>query len=572
MKRFERRAFRENEAFPFLGTGEPGGKASGLASIQETIYRHFRGNPYCDISVDIPRMTVLLTDIFSAFMEAGNLYETACSELADERIAYHFQKAELPATVVGDLLHLISTVHTPLAIRSSSLLEDALYEPLAGVYETKMIPNNQFDAESRYRKLVEAIKFVYASTYFRQAKQYFAAGKKHLEEEMMGVIIQEVVGERYGNRFYPTLSGVARSHNFYPIGNARPQDGVVNLALGLGKTIMDGGRAWSYCPECPAAPPPYSCAGDLLDLSQRDFWAVNMGPAPEYNPIRETEYLAQTSLQEAEEDGTLRYVCSTYDQASDRLQMGLGTAGPRLVDFSPILQGEVVPLNNLVKELLAISKQELGREVEIEFAMSYDPLLKRPPRFGFLQVRPMVVSTESVQVDLETLPAGRIFIQSRSVMGNGRIEGIDRVIYAKPGSFQPGRTRQIAGEMEAMNQELAKQETPYLLIGFGRWGSSDPWLGIPVAWSQISGARVIVEATLPDMHPDFSQGSHFFHNISSLGVPYFSVDGSQRSQIDWSWLEAQPVVRETEFVRQVRCQSPLQVLVNGRDATGVILK
>jgi hypothetical protein len=571
-ERSSRRAGTAADAFTYIGKGEPGGKAAGLASIKASLDRTFPDGRFEDIRVSIPRMTVLLTGVFEDFMELNNLYEVAHSKIEDERIAHTFQKAELPPTVVGDLLSLISSVHEPLAVRSSSLLEDSIYQPFAGVYETKMIPNNQPDPESRFRRLVEAIKVIYASTYFRAARQYFRGIGRDIRGERMAVIIQEVVGYRFAERYYPTISGVARSHNFYPTGSADPRDGVVNLALGLGKTIVDGGRVWSYSPALPRALPPYGSISDLLKATQTRFWSVFMGTPKEYDPTRETEYLYEGSLSEAEEDGTLQYVCSTYDAASDRLRMGSSAQGPRLVDFSPLLQGRITPLNELLKQLLELAEKEVGEEVEIEFALAFDPHRERESRFGFLQLRPMVIASRGAVVDLEDFDERKVLIYSERAMGNGVLETVRDILYVRPEAFRADRTRQIAMEVERINSSLLEAGTPYLLIGFGRWGSADPWLGIPVGWSQISGARVIVETTLAEMNPDLSQGSHFFHNMTSLGVLYLSVPAPHKCPIDWAWLQAQTAVRETEHLRHVRSEHPLSVRVDGRSGKGLILK
>jgi len=570
--RFQRQEISPDETFTYIGKGDQGGKAAGLAYIKNIIASHFQKERFGDILVAIPRMTVLLTGIFEDFLLDNKLEPEALGSMEDEQIARHFQKAELPAYVVGDLFSLVASAREPLAVRSSSLLEDALHQPLAGVYETKMIPNNQPETEVRFRKLVEAIKFVYASTYFRAARDYFRGVGRDIGEERMAVIIQEVVGCRFGQRYYPTVSGVARSYNFYPIGGARPEEGFVSLALGLGKTIVDGGKVWSYSPSRPQAPPPYSSTQEILKNSQTDFWAVSMTAHKEYDPIRETEYLEHADLRQAGSDGTLRYVCSTYDPASDRLIMGESGPGARLLDFSPILKGKTIPLNDLITRLLEISEQSLESSVEMEFALSFDPDRGREPRFGFLQVRPMVISLDGAEVDLAQLVQHRVLVISRRTMGNGVLEGMRHVVYVKPENFDSASTLDIARELERINDNLLQQGTSYILIGFGRWGSSDPWLGIPVTWSQISAARLIVETTLPEMNPDLSQGSHFFHNITNLGILYFSVQESKGDRIDWEWLSRQPVKDESTHVRHVVSETDLKAMADGRQGEGVILR
>jgi hypothetical protein len=576
-RRYERQLNHGGGSFTQMGSGEVGGKAAGLVGIQQALESRFPDGCFpggCSggLRVDIPRMTVLATDLFEQFVESNDLGYLATAQTSDDQIALQFQRGELAPHVVGDLLTLISGVHEPLAIRSSSLLEDAVHAPFAGVYETKMIPNNQPEPESRFRRLVEAIKFVYASTYFRQARDYFRAIGRDIHQERMAVIIQEVVGARFGERFYPTVSGVARSYNFYPTGNAKPREGVVSLALGLGKTIVDGGRAWSYCPAWPQAPPPYSSIEQLLQNTQAKFWAVSMATPREYDPVRETEYLEHLDLEAAELDGTLRHVCSTYDPQSDRLAMGLAGGGPRLVDFSPILKGRQAPLNELVRLVLQTAEESAGTEVEIEFALAFDPEHGRESRFGFLQVRGLAAAAEGAVVEIGEVGRQEALIFCRRVMGNGELAGIRDVVYVRPDAFRAAETPRIAMEVEKLNARLLENRTPYLLVGFGRWGSADPWLGIPVAWGQISGARVIVEATAAQMSPDLSQGSHFFHNLTGLGVLFFAIQDEADGWIDWDWLAAQAQVQQGPFVRHVRCARALTVRADGRQGRGVVLK
>jgi len=349
--RFDRRFFDSENVVSRIGGGAIGGKASGLAFADRVLEDRFPDQVFEGMEVSVPRLVVLGTDIFDAFMNRNDLYDIALDNIADDRIANAFQRAEFPAEFAGDLRGLIGSVHSPLAIRSSSMLEDAMYEPFAGVYGTKMTPNNQPDTDSRYKKLVEGIKFVYASTFFREAKAYGSMTGHTPSEEKMAVIIQEVVGRRYGDRFYPSISGVGRSYNFYSFGHAQPEDGVVDLALGLGKTIVDGGLVWTYCPEYPNANPPFTTS-DLLKHTQTEFWAVNMGRPQAYDPIHEMEYLAQSTLREAESDGSLALLASTYQPQNDRIVMGTGADGPRILNFAPVIRLSDIPLNDLVKILL----------------------------------------------------------------------------------------------------------------------------------------------------------------------------------------------------------------------------
>ncbi len=568
---FDRKFFDASEDFTLIGTGEIGGKASGLALSRQCIaaseYDRER------MIVNIPRLTVITTMYFDAFMRHNHLYDVAYSEsLSDHHIAYKFQQAELPVMMLGDLRSLIEHVHRPLAIRSSSLLEDAMYAPFAGIYATKMIPNNQPSPDARFLKLIEAIKFVYASTFFKQAKDYAKATSHSIRDEKMAVIIQEVVGMRRGNTFYPNISGVARSYNFYPTGKARARDGVVNLAMGLGRTIVDGGTSWLYSPAYPHVPPPYGTPADLLRNTQLQFWSIDMSGLSGYDPLKETEYLRQAHIMDAEPDGALNWLVSTYDPQSDRLMPGSFGKGPKVLTFAPILDLQRLPLNDVITALLASCQTTLGYDVEIEFAVTFDPTRSTPPRFGLLQVRPIVVSGEQVEVSEADLLNPQCVGASDCVLGNGTDSTIRDILYVKPQSFEARDTRRIAGEIAELNRDMVEEACPYVLIGFGRWGSSDPWLGIPVTWSDINGVRAIVEATLPRMNPDLSQGTHFFHNITNFQVFYFSITHSAPYQIDWEWLDAQPAVRETPYVRHVCLPSPLQIKVDGTTGRGVMLR
>lgn len=571
---FDRNFWDGHFRFTRIGTGALGGKASGLVFIKDLLAEAVDPARYPGVEVNVPTMAVLATECFDEFVEHNGLRKLDIDEMPDDRIGHAFEAAELPAELLGDLRALSLEVKTPLAIRSSSLLEDALDRPFAGVYGTKMIPNNQLDADTRFRRLVEAIKFVYASTWFREARDYIRTTGVSPTDEKMGVIIQEVVGRRHGDRYYPDLSGVGRSYNFYATPPARPEDGVVNLALGLGKTIVDGGITWTYSPAYPHKPPPFGSVSDLLSGTQSEFWAVNMGRPPAYDPISEVEYLQRASLKDAEGDDTLRFVASTYDPARDRVIPGTGMSGARIVNFAPLLQLEQFPLNSLIQALLHEAEDTLKAKVEIEFAVTIEQERNQPARLriGFLQVRPMVVSDEVVDVTTSDLTSPAAIVASEMVMGNGIQTGLHDIVYVRPENFSAMQTPLIAEQLAALNRKLADEQRPYLLIGFGRWGSSHPSLGIPVDWSQISGARTIVEATLPGMNVELSQGSHFFHNLSSFRANYFMVRHDGRFPINWEWLNRQPAASDTELVRHVRLEHPVTVRVDGRTARGVVLK
>jgi len=569
---FDRNFWDGTFRFTRIGTGSLGGKASGLVLIKELLAQAVDESPFPGFEVTVPTMSVVATGCFNEFIERNRLHQLPLEELSDDRIGHAFQRADLPVELLGDLRALSLQVKTPLAIRSSSLLEDALDRPFAGVYATKMIPNNQLDADTRFRRLTEAIKLVYASTYFREARDYIKTTGHDPQEEKMAVIIQEVVGLRHGDRFYPNVSGVGCSFNFYSIPPARPQDGVVNLALGLGKTIVDGGICWSYSPAYPKKPLPFDSITELLHGTQTRFWAVNMGKPPAFDPVSEVEYLVYADLKDAEADETLRFVASTYDPARERVIPGVGTRGARILDFAPLLVLEQAPLNAVIQRLLHAAEEDFNAKVEIEFALTIDQPRGEPARFrvGFLQVRPTVVSNEAVEVTAEDLSHPAAIVASDMVMGNGTEDGIQDIVFVRPAKFSSMQTPKIALEIEAINRRLVEEHRPYLLIGFGRWGSSHSSLGVPVDWSQICGAKAIVEATLPSMNVELSQGSHFFHNLSSFRASYFMVRHEGPFSINWDWLNQQPMAKDTELVRHVRPTAPVLVKVDGRTARGVI--
>ncbi len=569
---FDRDFYGLEQEFTFIGNGAIGGKANGLANIREKIVSHYTENPVGSIQVNIPRLTVITTQFFDLFMERNNLYPIALSDASDDRIAHHFLKAEIPTRLTGDLRALVQHIHLPLAIRSSSLLEDRADSPFAGIYETKMIPNNQHDIDLRFRKLSEAIKFVYASTFFKNAKNYIAATPHNIRDEKMAVIIQEVVGLPHNKRFYPNISGVARSYNYYPPECAKPQDGVVSLALGLGKSIVDGGSTWTYSPQYPEVPPPYNSINHMMKETQLNFWAVNMAPLTKYHPFKETEYLVQLNLSDAEYDNTLSHIASTYDCQSQSIRMGISSPGPRLLDFASMLQVNTIPLNRQIKSILQLCEETFDTQVEIEFAVIITPRPTQSVRFSLLQVRPLALSTETVDIKLEEATAETVFAASTRVMGNGTVEDIRDIVYVDPQTFQFKNSWDIAAEIATINTYFYNQNKHYLLIGFGRWGSSDPWLGIPVTWGQISGARAIIEAQLPNRGIDLSQGSHFFHNISNLGVYYFSMPTDAPFPIQWDWLSRQTIADKRAFVTHVQLETPITIKVDGRTHGGIILK
>jgi hypothetical protein len=564
---FDRQALSEAGVFQVIGAGEIGGKGRGLASVWRLLRDAFPPDQAADVTINIPSVTVLATDVFEQFMDSNNLWDIALTENSDVRLGNTFMRADLSPLLVGDLHALVTRVHAPLAVRSSSVLEDELNHPFAGTYATKMIPNSSPDASARFRALVEAIKLVYASTFFADAKRYQAAIGKSPRDERMAVLIQEVVGQRHGERYYPTISGVMRTFNDYAA--SAPEEGIVSLALGLGKTIVDGGLCWSYTPAAPHRAAPFAGARDMLQKTQAKFWSVHLGPPPAYDPLEEAEYLVSADLEAAEYDGTLTHLAGVYDPAADRIRPGLANPGPRVLNFAPLLEYSDIPFNDTLVRLAQVGRSALGQDVEIEFAATLGPEAGRPVRMGFLQIRPLRSAREDVAVTDAEFASPEALVATDAALGNAARDDLVDVIYVVPERFEVARTPVIAAEVEELGREAGR---PYVLVGFGRWGSSDPWLGIPVTWPQIAGAAVIVEATRPDLDVEPSQGTHFFHNLSSFGVPYLTVRHAARDRIDFAWLAAQPATAEKTFVRHVRLPAPLRVRVDGRSRRGVILR
>jgi len=568
------RSFHDEHAqFSLLGSGSIGGKARGLAFMDRVLARYFDPGKYPGVTVAIPRTLVLGSDVFDDFLRENDLLSQAVLDHSDAHLASLFIKASLPGRFVGDLRDFIRQVKVPLAVRSSSLLEDSLYQPFAGIYATKMLPNDQTSEDIRFLNLVNAIKFVYASTFFRQAKAYISSTPHRVEDEKMAVIIQPVVGRPFAECFYPHFSGVARSYNYYPVGQARPEDGVVNVALGLGKTVVDGGVSLRFTPAFPGILPQFTSIKEAFQFSQKEFYAVAMRRAASVAFLDEDQYLVRYGLDKAEKDGTLDYLASTYSRENDALYDGVSFAGPRIVNFAHVLKNGAFPLAAIVEDLLRLSREAMNCAVEAEFAVAFDGPEVFPARFSLLQVRPLVVQDELVEVEWDEGLKDSALCFSDRVLGNGVSRGIRDLVFVKPGSFAAARSPQIAGEVDRLNARLRGENAPYALIGPGRWGSTDPWLGIPVKWSQISGVRVVVEAALPSMNVDPSQGSHFFQNMTSLRIGYFTVPlEREHGFIDLAWLESFPAAFESEHVRHVRLDEPLTVIIDGRTSRGVILK
>lgn len=564
---FDPSTFDPTTSFARIGGGSLGGKARALAFVRRLLADSDTADRFEGVHIVVPPAVVLGTDIFDRFLDDNDLRDFAMSCNDDDEIERRFREAEFPREFEKDLAAFLEFMSNPLAVRSSSLLEDSQYQPLAGVYNTYMLPNNHEDPEVRLRNLVTAVKRVYASTFLSFPKNYFKVTPYRLEEEKMAVLIQKVVGSRHGPRFYPHLAGAARSHNFYPYPPQAAEDGVVAVALGLGRTVVDGERSLSFCPRHPQHLVHFSTPKDMLDNSQRDFVSIEMDSGDD--AVTERHH----PIEVAEEDRTLSYVGSTYSAENNAVYDGTSRQGVRLVSFAPILKHRTFPLPEIMTLLLDLGKRGMNSEVEIEFAVDLTSSRGAPKEFGFLQMRPMAMSREMEEVDIDDVPPEDILVCSSSVLGNGKLTGIHDLVTVDRRHFVRAKSREVAAEVARLNAELLGRGLPYALVGLGRWGSADPWLGIPVTWDQISGARVIVEAGFEDVHVSPSQGSHFFQNLTSFRVGYFTVNPEAgEGFIDWAWLDSELGEGETGTVRHLHFSDPLVVKINGRRQQGVITK
>jgi CheY-like chemotaxis protein len=563
---FNRETFSPQTTFSRLGGGSLGGKARGLAFVDLLLAESGVSSRFPGVRIDVPPSVVLGTDVFDEFLEQDGLRDLALNSADEAGIRRRFVEAELPGAVTRDLSALVDAVRYPLAVRSSSLLEDSLYQPFAGVYDTFMLGNDHESAEVRLRQLQTAIKRVYASTFKRAAKQYLAGGPYRLEEEKMAVVLQRIVGGARGGRFYPDMAGVARSYNYYPLAPMRSEDGIAAVALGFGEIVVSGQPCFRFCPRYPRNIVQFSSVKDTLINAQREFFALELG---QDNPNGFA--LARFDLAAAEEDGTLARVGSTYSPENDVVSDGISRAGVRLVTFAPILKHGLFPLAEVLDALLAVAVEGTSVPVEIEFAVNFPP--RSTPEFGVLQLRPLGRIREPVETELEPVDRERVLCESRSVLGHGTIDDVRDVIVMDVKRFDRSRTPEIARTVGQFNARLQEKRRPYLLIGVGRWGSADPLLGIPVGWDQIAGARAIVEAGFADFKVTPSQGSHFFQNLAAGNIGYFTVNpDAGEGFVDWEWLRGEPAVAETQFVRHLSFAAPVVIAINGRAHNGVILK
>ena len=568
---YQKERFDEYSNFARIGDGSLGGKGRGLAFIGAMVKRYPKLE-HDHFAVTIPKTVVICTDIFDEFMETNELYPVALSEVDDETILKYFLRASLPARLIEDLMAFFDVVKSPIAVRSSSLLEDSHYQPFAGIYSTYMVPKLE-DKYDMLRTLSDAIKAVYASVFYRDSKAYMTATSNLIDQEKMAIVLQEVVGNRYNDRFYPTISGVARSLNFYPIGNEKAEDGIANIALGLGKYIVDGGQTLRFSPRHPHNILQMSTMDFALRETQTRFYALDLKNLADQFSVDDSFNLLRLNLKDADADGSLKFIVSTYDPYDQVIRDGYYPGGRKILSFVNVLQHEVFPLADTLDQILHVGQDEMGRPIEIEFAVNIDPQNPGFATFYLLQVRPIVDNKEVMEEDLTLVEQEDTILTSTSVLGHGIVTDVQDIIYVKTGAFCSSNNQSIAYDIEKMNRQFTGEEKNYVLVGPGRWGSSDSWLGIPVKWPHISNARVIVECGLENYRVDPSQGTHFFQNLTSFGVGYFTINPFKGDGwFDEGYLNSLPAVEETEYLRHVRFDKPVVIKMDGKKSLGVVLK
>lgn len=569
---FDSNGYDPDTDFTKVGKGSLGGKARGLAFVA-SLLKDADSLPqrYPTVDVSIPRSLVITTDGFDSFIADNELQWLVGTDIEDAEILKTFEHAEFPEWLRRDLEAYLSHADYPLAIRSSSLLEDAYFQPFAGIYQTYMVPNIDPDPAVRLERVIRAIKLVYASTYLGNARSYAASTLHRMEEEKMAVVIQEMVGRRFGDVFYPAVSGVAQSYNFYPIGHLKSEDGIAHIALGLGKTVVEGHKALRFSPRYPQFLPQFSTVDDILQNAQRFFYALKMRPfAADFDP---QNYVPLKRLEiDDVDDHPVRVLSSTYSPQDHRIRDGAWPGGYPVLTFAHILKHNLVPLPELLSEILDMGRRGLGSPVEVEFAANLPEDEHDKVQLSLLQIRPMAWDPVDDDVVVEKSDRKNARLYSQNALGTNKTREIPDIVYVKPDAFDPGRTVEMVSEIRGINAGLLNAKRKYLLVGPGRWGSADRWLGIPVNWRDISGVGVIVETTIETLNADPSQGSHFFHNLTSLGISYITLSRGGQDFIDLDWLAALPAVNETEHIRHVRPDTPLVMRIDGKNSRAVLLE
>jgi len=571
--KFDKSSYDEYQVFSRIGDASIGGKARGLAFINRIIKTHKLYNKFPDVLITIPRTVVLSTDIFDEFMDHNNLYSVALSDLSDDEILARFLSAELPGRVYQDFYAFLAVSRNhPIAVRSSSKLEDSHYQPFAGIYSTYMIPRHP-DNHVMVRMISDAIREVYASVYYKASKAYMTATANVIDEEKMGIILQEVCGNRHGDIFYPTLSGVAQSINYYPIGSEKAEDGIANIAFGLGKLIVEGGLSLRFSPKHYKKILQLSSVEAALRDTQKEFRALDLKVDSFVPSTDDGVNILRLGINDVNNNAAMKYAASTYDYNNNILRDGINYSGKRIISFANVLQHKLFPLADILSSLLELGQKEMNNPIEIEFAANLETPPGTPKIFNFLQIRPIVHTEETSVINLGNISISDTIIYSESALGNGVFRGISDVVYIKPDSFNPSRNKDIAVDIERINNEFVKNGAGYVLIGPGRWGSTDPWLGIPVKWPQISAARIIIESGLKNYRIDPSQGTHFFQNLTSFRIGYFTINPYiNEGFYDVEFLNSIKVTYEDEHLRHVRFYKPLEIMIDGKTHKGVILK
>jgi len=565
---FQRDTLETQTNISRIGKGALGGKARGLTFLAKLVSKYVSDEMFPDLKITVPRTIVLSTDVFDTFVHQNNLMSPDLFHVPDERIAARFMSASLPATVLGDLRSFIKKTRKPLVVRSSGVLEDSLLQSFAGIYDSILLPNESWETDYRFQEVCNAIKYVYASTYFEKARTYIKSTPKNIGDEKMAVLIQEVVGTKHESYFYPTISGVAKSYNYYPSGPCKPEDGIVYLALGLGKAIVDGGCTYCFCPERPNVPM-FGTPKDFMKYSQKKFYALNLKAIYQIANRNEETSLIKLDSDVAKKHGTLDKIASTYLIKDDSLYPGIYDEGSVVIDFCPITNYDAIPLAKALKLLLRISEISLGYPVEVEFAVNLSETESRKAELVILQIRSMLPLGTTHDITIEEYDPSRDVCYSENALGNGIIDNITDIVYVKS-SFGMSNSNLVVGQIRKINSKLMEEGKPFILIGPGRWGSADQWLGIPVFWSDIAGAKVIVETPFKERTIDPSQGSHFFHDLISSQVGYL-ITKEGKGNIDWKWLDSLPVAEDTQDIRHV-IAPPLEIKIDGKSGKAVIRK
>jgi hypothetical protein len=573
IKDFKSSDYYTDSTFIQMGSGSLGGKGRGIAFINAMLADNRLTEKFPDLEIKIPQTFVLGTEVFEDFIESNELQQFAIQTIDEKLINKNFLQSPLPSQIFEQLKTFLNRVHFPLAIRSSSLLEDSQLLPFAGLYKTYMLANSNPDFEVRLQQLTDAIRLIYASVYHRQAKEYVKNTDYRIEEEKMAIVIQQCVGMKHGDHFYPIISGVAQSFNYYPLPPMHPEEGIIHLALGLGKIIMDGGQIYRFSPQHPEMNLPYGSAEEFLENSQSQFYAINFSNHADILSDDEDFNIRKFDIDQAEKDGSLFFVGSTFSPQDQTIKDTLSIEGPRIITFANILKYKIFPLPEIINEILDLGKRALGTHVEIEFCVNLSRDPQEKPELYVLQIRPMVAGGEIFDVSINPEDIENSICFTNHAIGNGSIEDIQDIVYVNPRTFDISKTDQIALEIEKMNHSFIEKQKKYVLIGFGRWGTSDPWLGIPTNWYQVCGAKVIIESFFEDLKIEPSQGSHFFHNLISLRLGYFYIKGKPHADyIDWQWLQKQTPEKETKYLKHVCFRKPLNIKIHGKTGQGIIFK